>query len=65
MTVYVDDMEAAFGPMKMCHMLADSDEDGLEETIAGFVRQHGSSPPTFALIYSLSFLQISGGSLRR
>jgi hypothetical protein len=26
-TVYVDDMEAAFGRMKMCHMIADTTEE--------------------------------------
>lgn len=27
MTVYVDDMRASFGRMKMCHMIADTDDE--------------------------------------
>ncbi len=27
MTVYVDDMQASFGRMKMCHMMADTTEE--------------------------------------
>ena len=27
MTVYVDDMQAPFGRMKLCHMIADSSEE--------------------------------------
>lgn len=27
MTVYVDNMQASFGRMKMCHMLADTDDE--------------------------------------
>lgn len=27
MTVYVDDMQAPYGRMKMCHMVADTDEE--------------------------------------
>lgn len=27
MTVYVDDMKAGYGRMKMCHMVADSDDE--------------------------------------
>jgi hypothetical protein len=27
MAVYIDDMQAGYGRMKMCHMVADTDED--------------------------------------
>ena len=30
MTVYVDDMEAPFGRMKMCHMIADTRDELVE-----------------------------------
>ena len=46
MTVYVDDMEAAFGPMKMCHMLADSDDElhAMADAI-GVQRRWHQKPP--------------------
>lgn len=47
MTVYVDDMEAKYGRMKMCHMLADSDEE-LHEMAAriGVARRWHQKPGT-------------------
>lgn len=45
-TVYVDDMQAAFGRMVMCHMIADSDEE-LHEMASriGVARRWHQKPP--------------------
>lgn len=46
MTVYVDDMRAPFGRMKMCHMVADSDAE-LHAMAAriGVARRWHQAPP--------------------
>lgn len=47
MTVYVDDMAAAYGRMRMCHMLADTDEElhAMADRI-GVARKWWQSPAT-------------------
>lgn len=48
MTVYVDDMKADFGRMKMCHMSADSTEELLRMADAiGVARKWLQYPGTF------------------
>ena len=46
MTVYVDDMKAAFGGMVMCHMVTDSDEelDAMARRIGVAVKWHQAPP---------------------
>ena len=46
MAVYVDDMQAPYGRMKMCHMLADTDEElhAMADTI-GVARKWQQCPP--------------------
>jgi hypothetical protein len=46
MAVYVDDMKAGYGRMKMCHMLADTDEElhAMADRI-GVARKWHQKPP--------------------
>ncbi len=55
MTVYVDDMEAAYGRMKMCHMLADTDEElhAMADTI-GVQRKWWQAPPKHDSHYDIA-----------
>jgi hypothetical protein len=54
-TVYVDDMKAAFGRMKMCHMLADSDVElhAMADRI-GVARRWHQAPPRHASHYDIA-----------
>lgn len=55
MTVYVDDMRAAFGRMVMCHMLADSDAEllAMADTI-GVARRWHQHPGTHASHFDIA-----------
>jgi hypothetical protein len=55
MTVYVDDMQAKFGRMIMCHMIADTDEE-LHEMAAkiGMARKWHQKPGTHHSHYDVA-----------
>ena len=55
MAVYVDDMEAPYGRMKMCHMLADSDEElhAMADRI-GVARRWHQAPPKHSSHYDIA-----------
>ena len=46
MTVYVDDMKAGYGSMKMCHLIADTDDElhAMADRI-GVAREWHQAPP--------------------
>lgn len=55
MTVYVDDMRAPFGRMKMCHMVADSDAElHAMATRIGVARRWHQSPPQHDSHYDIA-----------
>jgi hypothetical protein len=68
MTVYVDDMNAAYGRMKMCHMLADTDEElhAMADKI-GVERKWWQAPPRHSSHYDIALskkaLAIAAGAV--
>lgn len=55
MTVYVDDMRAAYGRMVMCHMIADTDEElhAMADRI-GVARRWWQRPPAHDSHYDIA-----------
>lgn len=55
MTVYVDSMEAAYGRMSMCHMIADTDEElhAMADKI-GVARRWHQAPPKHDSHYDIA-----------
>lgn len=69
MTVYVDDMAAAYGRMKMCHMLADTDEElhAMADRI-GVQRKWHQAPPRHDSHYDIALskraLAVAAGAVQ-
>lgn len=68
MTVYVDDMNAPFGRMKMCHMVADTEEElHAMAAIIGVDRRwyqypHKSRYPHYDIAQSKRALAVANGA---
>lgn len=68
MSVYVDDMQAGFGRMVMCHMLADTEEEllAMADTI-GVARKWHQKPGTryshFDVCKSKRALAVAAGAI--
>jgi hypothetical protein len=60
MTVYVDDMKADFGRMKMCHMIADFDEElhQMADKI-GVQRKWHQAPPKHDSHYDIALTKVA------
>jgi hypothetical protein len=67
MTVYVDNMRAAFGRMKMCHMIADSTDELLAMADAigvdrKWLQKAGSAHEHFDIALSKRALAVAAGA---
>lgn len=68
MTVYVDDMKACYGRMKMCHMVADSDDElHAMADLIGVARRWWQSPENtsgshYDIALSKRALALAGGA---
>jgi len=68
MAIYVDDMNASYGRMKMCHLIADTDEElhAMAEKI-GVARKWHQAPPKHDSHYDIALskkaLAISFGAI--
>ncbi len=68
MTVYVDDMQAPFGRMKMCHMVADSTEEllAMADKIGvdrKWLQSPGTSREHFDIAMSKRALAVKAGAI--
>lgn len=68
MTVYVDDMRAAYGRMVMCHMIADTDDElhAMADQI-GVARRWWQAPPAHDSHYDIALskraIAVAAGAL--
>lgn len=68
MTVYVDDMQAPLGRMKMCHMIADSTEEllAMADRIGvqrKWIQKQGTAHEHFDIAMSKRRLAIAAGAV--
>lgn len=66
MTVYIDDMNASYKRMKMCHMIADTDDElhAMADAIGVARRWHQAPPKASSSHYDVC-LEMKGRALKR
>ena len=68
MSVYVDDMKASFGRMKMCHMVADTHRELVDMADAigvqrKWIQEDGSAQEHFDIAMSKRRLAVAAGAV--